>query len=740
MPPTQPIPPDIPHPRMEVADLKGEFGDTQLAVNYVFSWFTEENLSPFLQDTCIQVSNRQPTKCTCLHHVLNTMDSAVNNTRTMKEVSAYVVFFSRLKREERIREVMGWKKYADKIEKASLTKKSYCLPLTSTSDEYDDPNPDNNLMICANAMLAILGKGKKFWKTCCDATIRNTVPMHGSMGKTSNNILDPNSDVLISLGCFFEEMQELAEPRATRLVREMTNNGVRDDNQTLDLPAWTTKRDLYRRWCFEQGWKLNTTDMGNWKKTPRQDYASKLYFSCLPYLTCLHSNTFLLYAGVPSPDNLVSWTTFLSFWNKHYSNLVIRRPNADICVDCYIYANVFKLGLKKRDDSDEESSDDEAVACPLPAGADIFNLDEREKQILEAAEHVQLAKAQRELFNSYIGIAREDATNKVPHSERTYMRIGDYCQKMEMPYFGAEQPGDTYYMSPLTINCFGVVDPTGMHTDEEDAELTTQWRHILHAYVYAEGVAGCGGNNVASLLIKNLHDSGLLDPTKAPGGHLVAAFDNCPGQNKNNYVLKLLCAWLVEKRFFLKVSVVFLVKGHTKNPCDHLFNALKRVYRAQNIETFQDLMVILNKSEDVVAVEAKPEDFHDWATMFKDIYTNFPLVLKYHLFESEDVEDVSMQIGDGHPKEWTNLKEPKIENEELRAERLETLLPSVLTPPGVKEIKMVELWTKFRPFLKPINMDITCPYPGDEVMDRVKKTKRVKRASKKRKQVDITGG
>ena len=27
--------PDIPHPRMEVADLKGEFGDTQLAINYV---------------------------------------------------------------------------------------------------------------------------------------------------------------------------------------------------------------------------------------------------------------------------------------------------------------------------------------------------------------------------------------------------------------------------------------------------------------------------------------------------------------------------------------------------------------------------------------------------------------------------------------------------------------------------------------------------------------------------------
>ena len=28
----------------------------------------------------------------------------------------------------------------------------------------------------------------------------------------------------------------------------------------------------------------------------------------------------------------------------------------------------------------------------------------------------------------------------------TYMRIRDYCQKMENPYFGAKQPADIYYM------------------------------------------------------------------------------------------------------------------------------------------------------------------------------------------------------------------------------------------------------------------------------------------------------
>jgi hypothetical protein len=52
-----------------------------------------------------------------------------------------------------------------------------------------------------------------------------------------------------------------------------------------------------------------------------------------------------------------------------------------------------------------------------------------------------------------------------------YMHIGDYYQKMEMPYFVAKQPGDTasYCMSPLTSNCFGLVNPTGMiYTVEDD--------------------------------------------------------------------------------------------------------------------------------------------------------------------------------------------------------------------------------------------------------------------------------
>jgi hypothetical protein len=86
--------------------------------------------------------------------------------------------------------------------------------------------------------------------------------------------------------------------------------------------------------------------------------------------------------------------------------------------------------------------------------------------------------------------------------------------------------------------------------------------------------------------------------------------------------------------FFTKVYVVFLVKGHTKNPCDHLFNALKRFKRAQNNETFQDLIVILNKRDDVVATEVMPEDFHGWAKLFKELYSDFPAVVGAPNYES----------------------------------------------------------------------------------------------------------
>jgi hypothetical protein len=50
--------------------------------------------------------------------------------------------------------------------------------------------------------------------------------------------------------------------------------------------------------------------------------------------------------------------------------------------------------MKKKDDSDDNSSDNESIDCPVPQGAEILNTEEKETQILAAAEHVKVAKVQ----------------------------------------------------------------------------------------------------------------------------------------------------------------------------------------------------------------------------------------------------------------------------------------------------------------------------------------------------------
>jgi hypothetical protein len=91
------------------------------------------------------------------------------------------------------------------------------------------------------------------------------------------------------------------------------------------------------------------------------------------------------------------------------------------------------------------------------------------------------------------------------------------------------------------INLFGIVD----------LSVTP---NKLNCYAYRELTAKKGSNNVASMLMHNLHENNWLMKGN-PGKRLTIAMDNCGGQNKNNHVLRL-AAYLVEMKFFLEVEFV----------------------------------------------------------------------------------------------------------------------------------------------------------------------------------------
>ena len=79
--------------------------------------------------------------------------------------------------------------------------------------------------------------------------------------------------------------------------------------------------------------------------------------------------------------------------------------------------------------------------------------------------------------------------------------------------------------------------------------------------------------------------------------------DNYRGQNKNGTVLKM-GAYLVERGWFKKVNFTFLVKGHTKNTCDRMFDLLKVKWHQSNVYTMDQALEVLNAMENVSAIEA----------------------------------------------------------------------------------------------------------------------------------------
>lgn len=212
--------------------------------------------------------------------------------------------------------------------------------------------------------------------------------------------------------------------------------------------------------------------------------------------------------------------------------------------------------------------DDEALP---PASAEEFTDD----KIREAVRHVIIAKAQRKLYRARVKQAREYKQYNAPFSSAQITLIIDYCQDIEVPFLGKEQPGCTYYWKKYNAFCFGVVDCAHVFTDEGHAEDVGD--HMT-AYCYEEWGGEKGADNVTSMVMKFLGDNNMLKPNNETGGRLTLFGDNCGGQNKNNTLLIRLAAYLVESGHFKEVEIVFLVVGHTKNACDWLFNNLKEGY------------------------------------------------------------------------------------------------------------------------------------------------------------------
>jgi hypothetical protein len=729
----------------------------------------------------IRQEGSKEKQCRCLH-VLR------NSSLFTEAVAEYQLHFGRLKRHDQQCVVTEWIRSSRFHHKgaqkrgmdASLV---FAVPFLlseewSSSEEFDNLR---SATICRDALLDILGWGKKMWTTCLNHARNNTLPDHKLRGKKTNMKRKWDEVFQESLLEHFEDLRKEAGPIATRFVREKSGQTTtRDDNEKAEhLPPTFSKRQCYYNYCSSRGVMVTANNKGT------------LSFERQP-------------EALPIP----SWTSYRSFWNKEYPNLRVSRPTEDICSYCYQFQNSFRC--KKRgvsedevdgDEEEDDNDDDNPTAAAdihssptsphnppslcLPttteeevdSSNDELELQEeqeevvkevvvedeeeqeqdvgdevlqREKKIDDAVKHVKMARAQRLLVNEKTSLAKQDALASTIHSERTYTFIVDYGQNMALPWFGTSQPGDTYYYTPLTIFNLGVVDVS--HPDGEH----------LYCHLYKEGDGKKGGDNVASLLMKSLRQLNILQGG-CRGKELNVVFDNCPGQNKNHHVLWLV-PYLVEMGYFQAVNFIFLVVGHTKNAADRRFNNLKMIYRKSNVYTFNQLVEVCGKSPHVTVVPVVDGDFMDYDYFFDLFNGRIAAVTKSHIFSCKrplNVNDHGSVYTDGtkllmcvkesileeHPTKTTNL----IKNnmmlfsadgtegtlQEAVNSRLDLLQRADFLDhipfKGIPEFKQVQLYRNYRKFIPPAFQDEICPKPSDEVLKRQKDDQKRRADEKKEK-------
>jgi hypothetical protein len=209
--------------------------------------------------------------------------------------------------------------------------------------------------------------------------------------------------------------------------------------------------------------------------------------------------------------------------------------------------------------------------------------------------------------------------------------------------------------------------------------------------------------------------------------------DNCGGQNKNRMVLRT-ALFLVECGYFSSVLLLFLVRGHTKNNCDRLFNLLKDHFHKQNVYSYPQLLDVL-KGEHKTILETQEGEFQDWDAFLDRWYKQVPSgwIQVNHNFQVESGAPTVMKfsVAEGEEVSSFDFKKKDSGRQEQRVAEMRAAARTVLPFPGIKEIKQAELFKKWRYYV-PLNFkDEACPKPASDVLERQRVEKNEKARKKK---------
>jgi hypothetical protein len=360
----------------------------------------------------------------------------VHDSNAQSAIATYLTWFERRNKHEQDSIVFEWWRYVLILKPSNDQKqgmkngKVFRLPFVEDGTDAVEDKVRTHLL-CKRGLYCLLTFGQTRYVSIRRAAISSAVLQdHKSIGKKNYNNVEKNERKYQPVLHHFEYLKNLVEVRATQavatLVDGMGGHVNRDDNIDVTyLPISMGYRSCYKRYMKALGYNIRTTAMGGFVVTA-EDKGKEV-----------------------DPGEYVTFPTYLNLWKRDFKNLKVSRPAEDICKDCYVFANRHRhlahhTTTSRRHDGDDvlRSDSDSAGSSNNDDDADVsrtINVDlnlaeaasngadeERELMLLQAAEHVKMARAQRALYQAKVANAVADATKGKDHAERRYTFVVDY--------------------------------------------------------------------------------------------------------------------------------------------------------------------------------------------------------------------------------------------------------------------------------------------------------------------------
>ncbi|MCP3921994.1 MAG: hypothetical protein GY714_05335 [Desulfobacterales bacterium] len=397
-----------------------------------------------------------------------------------------------------------------------------------------------------------------------------------------------------------------------------------------------------------------------------------------------------IYKSGPDNSYSISYRSFINIWQSGCEHIMFRGPGTDLCDTCIEITN--KLMRTRSEDIQKQ------LLTEINTHVADYSLarDQYRQNIAKSKKSWSVAKntAKKKLLSRYS--KDKFPTNKVnPCSTSIISHYSfDFSQKVHYP-FSPYQRSSSYFLVPRKCDIFGIVNDTIS-------------KEILFLVDELE-LVGKGANAVISYLHAFFELYGLGEKV----AYLQA--DNCVGQNKNKYVMWYLL-WRILNGLHEKITLSFMVKGHTKFSPDGYFGLFKIQYQKQNIDWIGDVVECAREaSRDSIiplpygiSLKRKKPLFHfyDWKSFLSKFFKDIPEIASYSYFlfsndslgnlrlkkNPNDTEKTMLLLKNEHKRFTGPIKMPKIlEPLEISQDRREYLNRKIA--PLVSELKNREYYS-----------------------------------------------